>query len=150
MVSLSKTISGLVILTVLVGGMLIFLTDGVTTYNANVPSGYNDSFQKIRNNLDDLAENANKTRDSLNINADANTNNPFTDFLGFIFNSGYQAALVARTSVEVGFSIADESVDQVFGATEFGGLLKMAAGTLILVFITITILLAFIIKSGRE
>ena len=147
-VSHSKTITGIIVTILISSSLWVFLADGINKYDPEVPSDYNDSFTRIQANLDIISANTENASGQLGVTVNPETDT--NDFLGFIFNSGYQSAQTAVASLEVTYDIIDISIDGLLGSSSLGSLYKTGLTLMVLIFITVTILLGFIIKSGRE
>jgi hypothetical protein len=147
---LSKIIIGQLAIILVVIGLFYFISDGISSYSATPPSGYEDSFNRINSTFAELSTTINQTNDELgDIDTSGGILGSVTDFIGYFFNSGYKAAKVAALSYKGVNEMVDVSIGQM-GLGSYGGLLKGVLLAMILVVFAIGILLNFIIKSGRE
>jgi hypothetical protein len=146
---LSSMIIGLLLTISLTAGLFIWLSNGITGYDASPPSGYNQSFLKIQDAYGDLSQNVNQTYNELQDISSETGGNSVTDFLGFFFGAAYRSANIAAQTIGSMFSIGDSAVDSI-PLGEYGNLLKGLLFLGIIVVFAIGILLNFVIKSGRE
>lgn len=144
---LHKIIIGIILTGVMSLTIVLFLADGINTYNpSNIPSNYNSSFYKISSGISNISQTSKDTETK--INSLSGNNNAIADFIGWFFGNGYQAIKTFITSVEITSTIADESIDNTLGSTSLGQHWKAAIGTIITVII-LALILHFVIKSDR-
>jgi hypothetical protein len=143
---LSKIIIGSLLTVLVMAGLFIYFGSGITTYSSTIGSGFdNSSFVKIANISNKIGQTVNETESELN----AGSSGSVLDFVGYFFNKGYQAAKVSIAVVEGEYILVNEALNiGVLGT--YGTIIKSILTIAILVVFTIGILLAFIIKSGRE
>lgn len=143
MVQISKILIGMVFVTLVVTGMVLFLAGGVSTYN---PTGYNDSsFNKITDSFSEINEITNETKDKID---EVKSDDNILDRIGVFFSGGYSAVKVVAKSYDTLGDMTDVAVDELpLGA--YGSTIKLAVGVIILIVIFVMILLHFLIKSDR-
>lgn len=125
-------------------GVFSLLADGIDKYSVSVPADYNDSYAKIRAELDDINATTGKMKDQLET---IKTSSGVIDYLGFFFNSGYQAL---KTSGEITgslFTFVDIGLESI--SPSDGGFLKIIFYSSIIVLLFIGIIMHAIIKSDR-
>jgi hypothetical protein len=143
MVQISKILIGMVFVTLIVTGMVLYLGGGATTYSSN---NYNDtSFNKITDSFDEIENLTSETKDKMDeVKADDN----ILDRIGVFFSGGYTAVKVVGKSYDTLGDMSDVAVDELpLGA--YGSTIKLAIGVIVLIVIFIMIILHFLIKSDR-
>lgn len=146
---LSHMIIGMLVIIGIMMGYFYWITDAVNQYGIAQPSGANDSFYKINNTVSQIDTLLVNTSTELNQINSRNNNNIALDFISFFFDAGYRAAKVATLSIGSMNVFVDVAVDTAIPGT-YGSLVKNLLLLGIIVIFVIGILMAFIIKSGRE
>ena len=148
MAQLSKILVGQLILIIIACGFLFFISDGVAKYNPIVPDGYNKTFVKFQDNLNNISSSIGNTKEDLKVNTNGGFfgSNPITDFVGYFFNAGYKAMKTVTAIVELNFDLINDAVDNAFPGA-FGNIVRVAASIIILIVILVTILMRTVTKG---
>lgn len=143
MVQISKIILGMIFVSLIVTGLVLYFAGGVNQYS---PSGYNNSsLNELRESFDEIATMANETKTKMDsVQADDN----ILDRIGVMFTGGYTAAKTIGKSYDTLNTMTDTAVDEL-PLGEYGSTIKIMLGVAIVVVIFIMILLHFLIKSDR-
>lgn len=141
---ISKIIIGMVFVSLIVTGMILFLSGGTTTYPST--TGYNNSsLVELQSSFDDISVMANETKSKMgSVQAD----DDIFDRIGVMFTGGYTAAKTVGASYDTLNKMSDVAVDEL-PLGSYGSYLKSMLGVIILVIIFVAILLHFLIKSDR-
>lgn len=139
---LHQILIGIVLTSLMVAGFVVFIGNVNSNY---APSSYNSSELDSFNKMSDV----NLMVEQFNGN-DTQVNPEGTeDILGGIFASSYRSAQTLKGSASTMVSMVDDGVDNLPLSGGFGGNLKLALGSVIMIVITIAIFLHFITKSER-
>jgi hypothetical protein len=143
---LSKIIIGTLAVNLIVVGFFFYIASGANTYTSISSTGYNnESFIKIGEVYKSINSTIQESESELN-----NTkSDSITDFLGYFFNKGYQAVKITLQVISSEYTLVDASVTNL-PLGQFGAVVKSILIIMILVVFSVGLLLAFIIKSGRE
>lgn len=143
MTQISKILIGMVFVTLIVTGMVLFLVGGAEEYGA---TDYNDSsLNRLENSFEEVLNLTNETQKELQ---DVKEKEDSNDLLGVFFSGGYKGAKVVTSSYDTLNEMNDVAMDEL-GLGAFGETLKLAVGAIILIVIFIMILMHFLIKSDR-
>lgn len=144
---LNKIIIGVVLVAVVSSTFLLFISEGVSTYNpSSIPADYANSFNNISANLKEISVSTDDTEQELD--QISGNSNVVSDFLGFFFGNGYQAVKTFINGMKLTNIIAEEGVKNTLGSSELGNQWKSAIFTVVIVLL-VSILLHFVIKSER-
>jgi len=143
MIQISKILIGMVFVTLVVSGMVLYIGGGATTYANN---NYNDTgFNRITESFNDIENTTSEVKDKMDeVKADDN----ILDRIGVFFSGGYTAVKIVGKSYNTLGDMTDVAVDELPLGT-YGSTIKLAVGVIILIVIFIMILLHFLIKSDR-
>jgi hypothetical protein len=125
-----------------------FLNDGIVQYGvqSTLPSGFNDSYTIIQGELDQINQTTTTISNQLtSITAQSGV----LDYLGFFFNSGYQALIGAGSITRSVFVITDTSLESAGGFGQSGALIKQFIYAAVMIIIFIGIIMHAVIKTDR-
>lgn len=142
MLQLHKILIGLVLVGMIATGFVLFLNEGVQSYNS---STYDNSSLQSFNMLDNLSEDIDQFNEKEEGIA---TEDSILDILGSFFTNMYQSAKVFKSSVDVMDNMVDSSLETVPTGT-YGSVLKTGLGLIAMIAIFVGIFLAFVTKSER-
>lgn len=146
---LNKILVGSTLIALISFLLVVFISDGITNYNYTGDYS-NTSFIKIQNTYDRISNNTNSSIQKIQ---DITTcSNPLTcavDFVGYFFNSGYQALKNIVSSAELSYLIVDVATEEIVGGTSFGSNIKGMMIFTLLIIIFVGIILHAVVKSDR-
>ena len=114
-------------------------------YMANMSENYGTDFNESEmEKYNKLAEINNMTNDIKEAESNIETSSSVTDLLGDMFNKGYQAITITRTSMSIMGDMANDGIEDL--GVEGANLWKTAITTAIIVLIVIGVIIAIIVK----
>lgn len=144
---LTDIIIGTLLVVAVLTGTFMFLSGGIQAYTPNETYD-NTSYARLSGVLGNISEQVNQTESELNtVNSEGSVLSQFTDYIGYIFNSGYRAAVIAGKSISGTNTLIDISFQEA-KIGEYGTVLKNIVMLILVVVIVIGILLNYIIKPN--
>ena len=121
MAQITKMLSGVVLMSLLMSSFLFFYQGGVDAY---APTDFNSTaLEEYKGNLNEVSESVKETQESLE---ELSTESGVVDLLGGLLNSGLKSLQGAAKSIVSFFGIIDTGVSQLPVGETFGNELKLA------------------------
>ena len=148
MFKLHSIIIGLVMTSLIMVGIMAFISGGTNSY---VMTDYDNTTFEAFNQLDELQSDIETFEGN---ETDVKSDDSLTDILGNFFTSMYTSAKVFKGSVDVMTVMTDDGIDKLplgdsATGTAFSTYLKTALALIFMTIITVGIFLAFVTKSDR-
>lgn len=145
---LNKILVGTTLIALVSFLLVVFISDGITNYSYTGDYS-NTSLMKIEETYQTMSNNSNISVQAMQNILTCSGLSCAVDFVGYFFNSGYQALKNIVTSAELTYIIVGVATDETLGGTSFGGNIKGMLIFSVLVIIFVGIILHAVIKSDR-